>query len=48
MIKVGGPVRAALDLRADGIFNLLVARFEALASKIPAEELKEWKQMQTH
>jgi cell division transport system permease protein len=24
MIKVGSPVRAALDLRADGIFNLLV------------------------
>lgn len=24
MIKVGAPVRAALDLRADGIFNLLV------------------------
>jgi cell division transport system permease protein len=24
MIKIGSPVRAALDLRADGIFNLLV------------------------
>ena len=36
------------EARVQCIFNLLVARFEALASKIPAEELKEWKQMQTH